>query len=74
LTLLGNGRLRDNPWLTGAVAGSLALQAGTVLFPPLRKLLRTTPISASDALIVAGLSMAPSLAREVLKRAKGYRP
>jgi hypothetical protein len=50
------------------VAVSLALQAGTVLFPPLRRLLRTTPVSAGDALVVLTLATAPALGREALKR------
>jgi Ca2+-transporting ATPase len=71
LSLLGNGRLRANPWLARTVLISLALQAGTVLFPPLRALLRTTPIGLADAGVVLATAAAPTLAREVMKRING---
>ena len=71
LSLLGNGRLRANPWLVRTVVVSLAAQAGTVLFPPLRALLRTTPIGLADAGVVLAAAAAPTLAREAMKRIKG---
>jgi Ca2+-transporting ATPase len=60
--------LRPNPLLRQAVVVSLAAQASTVLFPPLRRLLRTTPIGFADALLVAGMSVLPMLVRELMKR------
>jgi hypothetical protein len=68
LSPLGNGRLRANPWLVRTVVVSLAAQAGTVLFPPLRALLRTTPIGLVDAGVILSAAAAPTLAREALKR------
>jgi Ca2+-transporting ATPase len=68
LALLGRPRLRRNPWLTGTVAVSLGAQAATVLFPPLRAVLRTTPIGLTDAAVIAACAVTPSLAREALKR------
>jgi Ca2+-transporting ATPase len=68
LTVFGRGHTRVNPWLLGTVAVSLALQAGTVVWPPLRRVLRTAPLSAGDVAIVAAASVAPALAREALKR------
>jgi Ca2+-transporting ATPase len=68
LTLFGRGRLRRNPWLTGTVTVSLAAQAATVLFPPLRALLRTAPIGVVDAAVIAACAASPTLARETLKR------
>ncbi len=68
LSMSGSGKLRDNPWLTGTIGASLALQAGTVLFPPLRRVLRTTPVSPGDALVVIGTSLTPLIAKEILKR------
>jgi Ca2+-transporting ATPase len=61
-------RLRRNPWLTGTVVVSLAAQAATVLFPPLRGLLRTTPIGLADVAVIAACASAPTLGREMLKR------
>jgi len=71
LTVLGNSRLRGNPWLARTVVISLAAQAGTVLFPPLRALLRTTPIGLADAGVILTAAAAPVLAREALKRLRG---
>ena len=71
LSLTGNHRLRANPWLARTVLISLAAQAGTVLFPPLRALLRTTPIGLADAGVILATAAAPALAREALKRLGG---
>jgi P-type Ca2+ transporter type 2C len=68
LSLFGPPRLRRNPWLTGTVVASLGAQAATVLFPPLRSVLRTTPIGLADAAVIAVCAAAPSLGREALKR------
>jgi Ca2+-transporting ATPase len=68
LAFRGKGRLRANPWLVRTVVISLAAQAGTVLFPPLRALLRTTPIGLADAGVVLATAAAPALAREAMKR------
>ncbi|HQR54439.1 MAG TPA: cation-transporting P-type ATPase [Burkholderiaceae bacterium] len=68
LKLFGRGRLRRNPWLTGTVIVSLGAQAATVLFPPLRSLLRTAPIGVVDAAVIAACAASPTLARETLKR------
>jgi Ca2+-transporting ATPase len=68
LAIFGRGRLRANPWLSRTVVLSLAAQAATVLFPPLRALLRTTPIDLADAAVIAACAVAPTLGREGLKR------
>lgn len=70
LALLGKGRLRRNRWLSRTVLLSLGAQAATVLFPPLRRLLRTTPIGLVDAAVVASLAVAPTLTREAIKRVR----
>jgi Ca2+-transporting ATPase len=68
LPLFGPGRLRRNPWLTRTVMLSLGAQAATVLLPPLRALLRTTPVGPADAVVIAACAAAPTLVREALKR------
>jgi Ca2+-transporting ATPase len=68
LRLFGTGRLRRNPWLSRTVVLSLGAQAATVLFPPLRALLRTAPIGLGDAAVVLVCSAAPTLGREAIKR------
>jgi Ca2+-transporting ATPase len=67
-------RLRSNRLLTGVTLGSLALQAGTVLLPPLRGLLRTAPLSPADWLVVAGTAALPALIREMTKPPVKRRP
>jgi Ca2+-transporting ATPase len=74
LSLAGDGRRRANPWLARTVVVSLAAQAGTVLFPPLRALLRTTPIGLADAGVVLAAAAAPTLACEAMKRLRGGAP
>ncbi len=64
---LRSGGLQPNPTLHRAVGWSLAAQAGTVLLPFARRVLRTTPIGPIDALVVAATAVLPLLAREVLK-------
>lgn len=73
LALFGKGRLRHNPWLSRTVVLSLGAQAATVLFPPLRRLLRTTPIGLVDAAVVLGLAATPALTREAIKRLRQAR-
>jgi Ca2+-transporting ATPase len=68
LAIFAPGRLRANPWLSRTVLASLAAQAATVLFPPLRAFLRTTPIGLADAAVIAACAVAPTLGREGLKR------
>ena len=64
---LRSGGLQPNPMLHRAVGWSLAAQAGTVLLPFARRVLRTTPIGPIDALVVATTAVLPLLVREVLK-------
>jgi Ca2+-transporting ATPase len=64
---LRRGGLQPNPTLRRAVGWSMAAQAGTVLLPLARQVLRTTPLGPVDALVVAGTAVLPLLARELLK-------
>ncbi len=62
-------RLPQNRWLDRALLGSGALQLATVLLPPLRGLLGTTPILPADALMVGTAAGLPYLAIEAMKTA-----
>jgi Ca2+-transporting ATPase len=64
---LRQGGLAPNPTLGRAVAVSLAAQAGTVLLPAARRVLRTTPLAPLDVVVVAATAALPLLARELLK-------
>ena len=61
------GGLQPNPMLRRAVAWSLVAQAGTVLIPLARRMLRTTPIGPLDALVVLATAALPLVTRELLK-------
>ena len=51
--------------LGGVVAGSLAFQAATLLFPPLRRLLGLTVPTAGDWALIAGSATAPVIVNEI---------
>ena len=63
----GLRRLRDSPFLLAGVGGMLALQAATLVVPPLRGLLRTTPIGVADLVLIGAAATTPVLVRETLK-------
>jgi len=67
------GGLAPNRALTRAVSVSLVAQLGTVALPPLRRLLRTTPIGVVDAGVVAVAAALPLLVREGLKELRWQR-
>jgi Ca2+-transporting ATPase len=67
--LLSSEPLPPNRWLTGALAGSAALQVATVAVPGLRGFLGNSPMALSDVLVVAGASGLPYVANEAIKRA-----
>jgi Ca2+-transporting ATPase len=61
------GGLQPNPMLGRAVGWTLAAQAGTVLLPFARRILRTAPIGPIDIVVVAATAALPLLTRELLK-------
>ncbi|WP_228720080.1 cation-translocating P-type ATPase [Methylococcus geothermalis] len=56
-----------NPVLVSGVAATVALQAFAGVFPPLRGLLRLTPISPADWAAIAAGSVLPFVANEAIK-------
>ena len=64
---LRSGGLQPNPMLGRAVGWTLAAQAGTVLLPFARRILRTAPIGPIDAVVIAATAVLPLLTRELLK-------
>jgi P-type Ca2+ transporter type 2C len=64
---LRSGGLQRNTMLQRAVSWSLVAQAGTVLLPFARRILRTTPLGPLDALVVVTTAALPLLVRELLK-------
>lgn len=61
------GGLQPNPALTRAIGWTLAAQAGTVLLPAARRLLRTAPIGLADLAVIAATAALPLAVREMLK-------
>jgi P-type Ca2+ transporter type 2C len=65
-TILDRSR-PGNRYLGMAIAGSLGLQALTVLLPPLRALLRLSPVTLVDLLMIMAGSGAPFFINETTK-------
>jgi len=63
--------LGDNRALVAGVGGMLALQAATVVVPPLRAVLRTTPLGIIDLAVIGAGAIVPLAVRETMK---GLRP
>jgi Ca2+-transporting ATPase len=59
--------LPANPYLKGAMAGSLGLQFLSAVLPGLRQFLGSAPIGLLDGLVVAGTALAPLLINETTK-------
>lgn len=60
-------KLPPNPHLTVSIAGSLILQAATMVFPPLRSFLGLTALGAADVAVIGGTSLLPLLLNESTK-------
>jgi Ca2+-transporting ATPase len=60
-----------SPLLSGVIAGSLALQAGTLLAPPLRRLLGLVAPAAWDWALIAAGAAAPFLYNEARRALTG---
>jgi len=65
--------LTDNPVLVAGTGGMLALQAATVVVPPLRTLLATTPLGVADLGVIGLGAVTPLAIRETLKAGGGPR-
>jgi P-type Ca2+ transporter type 2C len=59
--------LPPNPYLTVAIGGSLALQALTMVFGPLRRFLGLTPPGLMDLAVLAATTVLPLVVNETLK-------
>lgn len=65
----------SNPWLWGALALTLALEALALFFPPLTRLLGLTTIPADGWLLALGLAPLPLMLTQTIRlvRARGAR-
>ncbi len=69
-TIFDQGKRPKNPYLTTAVVGSLGVQVLAATFPPLRTLLRLTPIAPLDIAAIAAGAVVPMLVNESIKKIK----
>ena len=69
-SIFGGNRLPPNRYLTGAIAGSFAIQGLAVAVPGLRNLLGNTPIDIADGAVIAGASFLPFVANELTKQTR----
>ena len=67
-TIFDSQRMPPNRYLTGALAGSLGLQAVAMVIPGLRRLLNISPIGIMDGIVVAGGAVLPLIANEGIKK------
>jgi Ca2+-transporting ATPase len=63
----GLGGLGGNRMLVAGVGGMLVLQAATVIVPPLRSVLRTTPLGLVDLAVIGAGATVPLVVRETIK-------
>jgi Ca2+-transporting ATPase len=66
--------LPPNPYLNAAIAGSLGLQALTIWFPPIRRLLGVTPLSLVDVGIISAASLLSLSVIETTKTSRVKKP
>jgi P-type Ca2+ transporter type 2C len=67
-TIFSEEKLPPNPYLTGALTGSFALQLCTILVPGLRQFLGLSPIGLLDGAVIAGTALLPLLVNEGTKK------
>lgn len=65
--LFGRERLPPNPYLTAAIGGSFAIQAGAAVVPGLRQFLGIGPIGLIDGAVIGAGALLPFLINESTK-------
>jgi Ca2+-transporting ATPase len=66
-SIFNKEKLPNNPYLNTAVTASFALQLLAIAFPPLKSLLKITPLNAVDAAVIGGCALLPLLVNESTK-------
>ncbi|OKH21441.1 ATPase [Hydrococcus rivularis NIES-593] len=67
-SIFSREKLPNNPYLNAAIAGSFAIQLLAIAIPPLRSLLKITPIDLVDGAVISGSAVLPLLVNESTKR------
>jgi P-type Ca2+ transporter type 2C len=66
-SIFSQDRLPNNPYLNTAITGSFAIQILALALPPLRNLLKITPINLVDSAVIGGGALLPFLVNEAAK-------
>lgn len=66
-SIFSNRKLPRNPALEKALAGTAALQALTLVLPPVRRVMGNTPVGLADLLVIAAGAVGPMMANELYK-------
>jgi len=63
-----SAKLPPNPYLTGALTGSMALQWISLAIPGLRNLLHVTPLNLPDGVVIGSSAILPLVINEGIKQ------
>ena len=66
-SIFSQDKLPNNPYLNAAITGSFAVQILAIAIPPLRNLLKITPISIVDSAVIGSGALLPFLLNERTK-------
>jgi len=66
-SIFSQDKLPANPYLNAALAGSLSIQLLVMVIPPLKNLLKITPISIMDGGVIAAGALLPFVVNEATK-------
>ncbi len=72
-SIFSQEKLPNNPYLNAAMTGSFAIQVLAIAIPPLRNLLRITPINLVDGAVIGASAVLPLLLNEGTKGTGGDR-
>lgn len=66
-SIFSQEKLPNNSYLNAAIVGSFAIQLLAIAIPPLRSLLKITPIDIVDSAVIGGSALLPLLVNESTK-------
>ncbi|MCG6136174.1 MAG: cation-translocating P-type ATPase [Nostoc sp. LLA-1] len=66
-SIFSQEKIPNNPYLNAAITGSFAIQLLAIAIPPLRQILKITPISIVDSAVISGGALLPLLINESTK-------
>ncbi|MGF1937348.1 MAG: HAD-IC family P-type ATPase [Nostoc sp. ChiQUE02] len=66
-SIFSQEKLPNNPYLNAAIVGSFGIQLLAITIPPLRSLLKITPLNIVDGAVITGSALLPLLVNEITK-------